>query len=84
MLFRSVHPSQLKNKTKNAGIKAPNYKEHSRALPTSDYTGPIVGKSKSNTYTGSFITGIATMHKSNMVPVNKNADAKEYSTMRRN
>jgi len=24
------------------------------------------------------------MHKSNMVPVNKNADAKEYSTMRRN
>jgi hypothetical protein len=68
----------------DAGIKAPNYKEHSRALPTSDYTGPIVGKSKQNTYTGTFITGIATMHKSNMVPVSKNADAKEYATMRRN
>ena len=84
LMKRGVHPSQQKNKTKNAGIKAPNYKEHSRALPTSDYTGPIVGKSKQNTYTGTFITGIATMHKSNMVPVSKNADAKEYATMRRN
>ena len=84
LMDRGVHPSQLKNKPKNSGIKAPNYKEHSRALPTSDYTGPIVGKSKQNTYTGTFITGIATMHKSNMVPVSKNVDAKEYATMRRN
>ena len=84
LMDRGVHPSQLKNKTKNSGIKAPNYKEHSRALPTSDYTGPIVGKSKSNTYTGSFITGIATMHKSNMVPVNKNTKGADYATMRRN
>ena len=84
LMKRGVHPSQLKNKTKNAGIKAPNYKEHSRSLPTSDYTGPIVGKSKSNTYTGSFITGIATMHKSNMVPVNKNTKGADYATMRRN
>jgi hypothetical protein len=84
LLARGVHPSQLKNKSKNSGIKAPNYKELSRSLPTSDKVGKIVGKSKSNAYTGTFITGIATMHKSNMVPVNKNADAKEYSTMRRN
>ena len=84
LMKRGVHPSQLKNKIKNSGNKAPNYKEHSRALPTSDYTGPIVGKSKSNTYTGSFITGIATMHKSNMVPVNKNTKGADYATMRRN
>ena len=84
LMKRGVHPSQLKNKIKNSGIKAPNYKEHSRSLPTSDYTGPIVGKSKSNTYTGSFITGIATMHKSNMVPVNKNTKGADYATMRRN
>ena len=25
LMKRGVHPSQLKNKTKNAGIKAPNY-----------------------------------------------------------
>ena len=84
LMARGVHPSQLKNKSKNSGIKAPNYKELSRSLPTSDKVGKIVGKSKSNAYTGTFITGIATMHKSNMVPVNKNGDAKEYATMRRN
>ena len=84
LMDRGVHPSQLKKKTKNAGIKAPNYKEHSRALPTSDYTGPIVGKSKQQ-YTGERkLVGIATMHKSNMVPVNKNTKGSDYATMRRN
>ena len=81
---RGVHPDQLKHKAKSSGISAPNYKEHSRSLPTSNYVGKVVGKSKQNTYTGNFITGIATMHKSNMVPVTKNADAKDYATMRRN
>ena len=73
------------NKNKNSGIKAPNYKEHSRALPTSDYTGPIVGKSKQNTYTGTFITGIATMHKSNAVPIfeSDKEHAKDIAKMRR-
>ena len=49
------------------------------------------GKGNGNTakkepmrYTGTLVKGIATMHKSNMVPVSKNADAKEYATMRRN
>lgn len=84
LMSRGVHPSQLKNKNKDSGIKAPNYKELSRSLPTSNYTGKVVGKSKTNAYTGTFITGIATMHKSNMVPVTKDADPKEYSTMRRN
>ena len=78
LMSRGVHPSQLKNKTKDSGIKA------SRSLPTSNYVGKVVGKSKQNAYTGTFITGIATMHKSNMVPVNKDADAKDYATMRRN
>lgn len=81
---RGVHPDQLKNKNKDSGIKAPNYKELSRSLPTTGHMGRIVGKSKTNAYTGTFITGIATMHKSNMVPVTKDADPKEYSTMRRN
>ena len=79
-----INEVQLKNKIKDSGIKAPNYKEFSRSLPTSNYVGKVVGKSKRNAYTGTFITGIATMHKSNMVPINKDADAKEYATMRRN
>jgi len=81
---RGVHPDQLKNKDKDVGIKAPNYKELSRSLPTSNHIGRVAGKSKTNAYTGTFITGIATMHKSNMVPVSKNTDPKEYATMRRN
>ena len=35
-------------------------------------------------YTGDELLGIATMHKSNAVPVSKNTDAKIYATMRRN
>ena len=35
-------------------------------------------------YSGDEIMGIATMHKSNAVPVSKNTDAKIYATMRRN
>ena len=36
-----------------------------------------------NTYTGSKLLGIATMHKSNMVPVFSASDAEEISKMRR-
>ena len=34
-------------------------------------------------YTGNNLIGIATMHKSNMVPVFKQEDAKEFARMRR-
>lgn len=35
-------------------------------------------------YTGDYIVGIATMHKSNLVPVTREQDPVEYATMRRN
>ena len=35
-------------------------------------------------YTGDYIVGIATMHKSNPVPVGRDDNPKDYSTMRRN
>lgn len=34
-------------------------------------------------YTGDYITGLATMHKSNIVPVGKGDDAESYAKMRR-
>lgn len=80
---RGVHPDQLKHKAKDSGNKVPVYTD-GKSLPTSNYVGRIAAKKAANQYTGDFITGIATMHKSNMVPVSKNADAKEYATMRRN
>lgn len=36
------------------------------------------------TYSGIYIKGIATMHKSNSVPVGQDDDSVNYSTMRRN
>jgi hypothetical protein len=34
-------------------------------------------------YTGDYITGIATMHKSNLVPVGRDDDPEIYAKMRR-
>ena len=41
-------------------------------------------KAETKKYSGDYVTGLATMHKSNIVPVGKDDDPKNYSTMRRN
>jgi len=41
-------------------------------------------KPKNPTYSGSYVVGIATMHKSNLVAVGKEDDPENYSKMRRN
>lgn len=51
-------------------------------IPTSDKICATSGK-KQNTYTGTLIKGIATMHKSNAVPVINKEQASEISSMRR-
>jgi len=51
-------------------------------VPTSDRIYSTSGK-KENTYTGDVIMGIATMHKSNAVPIINKEQAKEISSMRR-
>lgn len=48
-------------------------------------TGKVeLGRKESSQYTGGKLLGIATMHKSNMVPVFKKQDAEDISKMRRN
>ena len=88
-----VHPDQIKQtlphnaKGKRLGITAmPDYKSHQgeRTIRTSDVVAGSTTVKKSNTYTGDYIVGVATMHKSNLVPVNRDQDAKDYATMRRN
>jgi len=37
----------------------------------------------SNSYSGTYVIGLATTHKSNIVPVGKGTDPKDYATMRR-
>ena len=83
LMKRGVHPSQLKDKEKSSGNKIPNYKID-RAIPTSDTVGAVQGKTKINVYSGDYITGLATLHKSNTVPVGRGDDPKQYAQMRRN
>lgn len=53
------------------------------SLKTSDAIPGACAKKESQKYSGDYIVGIATMHKSNLVPVGRGDDPKEYSTMRR-
>ena len=64
---------------------APNSHSESdrQRISTSD-TIPGNGSAKErNEYTGDYIVGIATMHKSTLVPVGRGDDPKEYARMRR-
>lgn len=82
-----AHPTQRKSKkvqvvelpgtAKTFIRETPKYK--SLSTPNSD-----TSVKKTHEYTGDYFVGIATMHKSNLVPVGKDTDAKEYATMRRN
>jgi hypothetical protein len=41
-------------------------------------------KAETKKYSGDYITGLATLHKSNIVPVGKDDNPIDYATMRRN
>lgn len=54
-------------------------------IPSADTFDRFNGGSKTeNTYTGNRLLGIATMHKSNSVPVFRKEDAEDIANMRRN
>lgn len=78
-----VHPSQLKRKEKDSGARIPNYSSTRSGVSTSDVVLPIAGKRKANEYSGDYIVGLATMHKSNIVPVGKGNSAEDFAKMRR-
>ena len=64
-------------------VKLPDRVERP-GVQTSDRVPACTGKKDENVYTGSLIKGIATMHKSNAVPVINKEQAEEISQMRRN
>lgn len=78
-----VHPSQLKPKEKSSGTSIPNYAETRFSIPTSDVVTPIAGKRKVQEYSGDYIVGLATTHKSNIVPVGRGSSPEDYAKMRR-
>ncbi len=81
-----------KAKYQGAKIKVDVYQESSTEYKTSNNIAGVGAKKKENFYTGERkLVGIATMHKSNMVPVFADEDDKsgikkatELATMRRN
>lgn len=76
---------QGKYKPNLRGTKAPQYtpSDHRAKYPSQSEIGVAFAR-KENQYTGNKLLGIATMHKSNMVPVFSREDAEEISKMRRN
>ena len=85
----NAHPDQIKeNKKKNAGVSirtVPDYRTSSNTIPTSDVIpGGSTAPKERLVYSGERrLLGVATMHKSNMVPVFDSKDAKDIAKMRR-
>ena len=80
---RGLHPDQLQaRKTKRAKEDNEFVYDSRRSIPTSNTVGNGF-KKEENKYTGTLITGIATLHKSNAVPVINKNQIEEISRMRR-
>ena len=85
----NAHPEQIaRNKEKNANISilsVPNYSSSGNSIPTSDVIpGGSTAPAERQIYSGERrLLGVATMHKSNMVPVFDSQDAKDIAKMRR-
>lgn len=87
LMDKGCHPSQLKAKKKEFVEYVPpkpTYRETKYpSIPTSDTIEYVPTKKQANVYSGDYIVGIATMHKSNLVPVGKGQDPKDLAKMRR-
>lgn len=82
---RGLHPDQIAAKKKLNPVRKEVIKEYVRPtqrIETSNTVGNGFAK-PTNVYTGDNLIGIATMHKSNMVPVFRKEDAVAISNMRR-
>ena len=85
-----AHPDQIsESKKKNADVSVlsvPDYRSSGNSVPTSDVIpGGSTAPAERQIYSGERrLLGVATMHKSNMVPVFDREDAKDIAQMRRN
>lgn len=67
--------------------KRESYVSNTTTYSTTATSNTIPGngtKTETPEYSGDYIIGIATTHKSNLVPVGRGDDPKHYATMRRN
>ena len=85
---RGCHPDQLKNV--NREFKEYEFKksfsrttESYPSLSTSNSFNGSTAKAEPKQYTGDQIVGIATLHKSNLVPISRGDNPEIYAKMRR-
>lgn len=64
-------------------LEATTLRRESPKVPSGDMYDRFVAAKREMQYTGDKLVGIATMHKSNMVPVFKQEDAEDIARMRR-
>ena len=81
-----AHKSQRKQKASEPYVTPTEktYVRETQKYPSLVTSSGSTAKVEANQYTGDYFIGIATMHKSNLVPVGRGDDAKSYATMRRN
>jgi hypothetical protein len=75
----------IQGRKKLNGVEHTNLREG--LVENAKLTNGIAGngaKKDANVYTGDYIKGIATMHKSNAIPITSGEQAVEVSQMRRN
>jgi len=80
-----AHKSQRKQKASEPYVTPTEktYVRETQKYPSLVTSSGSTAKVEANQYTGDYFIGIATMHKSNLVPVGRGDDAKSYATMRR-
>lgn len=83
---RGLHPDQIAAKKAANPVRRDSVQDRIHSTKNKIKTSDTVGngfRREAQVYTGSNLLGIATMHKSNMVPVFRKEDAVEISQMRR-
>jgi len=80
--YQQYRSGNYKPKLRGTPMPEYNVSNHREKYPSGDGIGVTFAKTP-NTYTGDKLIGIATMHKSNSVPVFSQEDAIEISRMRR-
>lgn len=76
-------PAKKLQRNVYTGPKNMNMERTSRHIPSVDSGLGSTAPVKQQQYTGDKMIGIGTMHKSNMVPIFSDKEAKDISTMRR-
>lgn len=87
---RKANPAAVAKKLTKSQLSAlydpaplPSYKKYDRSIPSLQTSLHNTDRGESTKYTGTLVKGIATMHKSNAVPVISEEQAVEVATMRR-